>query len=452
MYITNLIIRNIRSIESLEIELDDSECAGWHVILGANGAGKSSVIRSIALALIGPREAVALRQSWDVWQRQKASDASIKITIRPARVDLSKNFGLTPPPDIRVGLQFRSVGGPGFDEDAFDSTSFSSSSNVDLQESSDTDPVAQTSIWNPQPVARAGWFSASFGPFRRFSGGDREFERLYHSNPRLAPHLTAFGEDVALTEGLRWLQTLRVRNLEAFVGGGAGGAEEALLRTLIEFLNRSALLPHGAKLTEVKSERVSVTDAAGAQISIEQMSDGYRSILSMIFEILRQMTEAYGADLILRSIDVENGQVNLPGVICIDEVDAHLHPSWQRDVGPWFTRCFPRLQFFVTTHSPIICRNATSVWRLPEPGSDEEPSRVAGPALQRLIYGSILDAYGTGFFGDDVAISEESKEQLEELATLNRKALRVRLSPEEDGRLNELRGAMPTVASDTAVE
>jgi predicted ATPase len=444
MYITNLTIRNVRSIEWLEIALDTSECAGWHVILGANGAGKSSVIRSIALALIGPREAVALRQSWDTWQRRNADEASIKLAIRPDQEDLTKNSVLAPGRDIRIGLQFNNIGGPGFDQDAFESTSLSSSSNVELEESADTDSVAQSTIWNPS--FRGGWFAASFGPFRRFSGGDREFERLYRSNPRLAPHLTAFGEDVALTEGLRWLQKLRVLGLEA-----TGGAE-TLLHTLIEFLNRSALLPHGARLTEVRSERVQVTDAAGTRISIEQMSDGYRSILSMIFEILRQMTEIYGVDHVIANIDAVSGKVNLPGVICIDEIDAHLHPSWQRDVGPWFTRCFPRLQFFVTTHSPIICRNATSVWRLPEPGSDEKPSRVAGSALKRLIYGSILDAYGTGFFGDDVARSEESKEALEELATLNRKALRERLSPEEDDRLNTLRDALPTVASDTAVE
>lgn len=446
MYITSLTIRNIRSIEYLKISLEDSECAGWHVILGANGAGKSSVIRSIALALIGPKEAVALRQSWDTWLRRGAREASIKITIRPDQEDFPKDSELVFDRNIQVGLRFKKIGDSGFDRDTFESASFSTGSNVDLERSEDTDEKALTSIWSSRSSSPVGWFAASFGPFRRFSGGDREFERLYKTNPRLAPHLSAFGEDVALTEGLRWLQTLRVQSLESTADAGR------LLHILIEFLNRSALLPHGAMLTEVKSESVVVTDAAGAQISIEQMSDGYRSILSMIFEILRQMTKIYGVDHVIESIDTASGQVNLPGVICIDEVDAHLHPSWQRDVGPWFTRRFPRLQFFVTTHSPIICRNATSVWRLPEPGSNEEPSRVAGVALQRLIYGSILDAYGTGFFGDGVARSEESKEKLEELATLNRKALRVRLSADEGNRLNELRDALPTVASDTAVE
>jgi AAA domain, putative AbiEii toxin, Type IV TA system/AAA domain len=444
MYITSLTIRNIRSIEHLEIDLADHECPGWHVILGANGAGKSSVIRSIALTLIGPKEAVALRQSWDTWQRQNAADGSIEMTIAPDKEDYVTNIPLNPDPEVRVGLQFRRNESSGFGTGAFGSGPFGGGATIELESSTKTDSMAQAFLWGPQ--TSAGWFAASFGPFRRFSGGDRQFERVFKSNSRLASHLSAFGEDVALTEGLQWLQTLRVRSLESSADAGM------LLDSLMQFLNRSDLLPHGAKLTDVKSEFIVVTDAAGAQVSIEQMSDGYRSILSMIFEILRQMAQTYGVERMVEGISVDTGQINLPGIICIDEIDAHLHPSWQRDIGPWFTRCFPRLQFFVTTHSPIICRSATSVWRLPEPGSGERPARVAGTALQRLIYGSILDAYGTGFFGDDVARSEESKEKLEQLAKLNRKALRERLSQDEDEKLTELRAALPTVASDTAVE
>jgi len=299
---------------------------------------------------------------------------------------------------------------------------------------------AERTIWG----TNAGWFSASFGPFRRFTGGDQAFERLFYSNPRLAPHLSAFGEDVALTEGLRWLSDLRVKELEN------RHDEAILLRNLIEFLNNSSLLPHGARIAEVRSEEVIVIDAGGCRVAVEQMSDGYRSVLSMIFEILRQMTKAYGIYPMITALDESLGGVNLPGVVAIDEVDAHLHPSWQKEIGPWFTRCFPQLQFLVTTHSPIICRNATTVWRLPDPGTEEVASRIAGTALQRLIYGSILDAYGTEFFGQDVARSEHSKEMLNELATLNRKALRGSLNPTERARMDELRAALPTRAADTA--
>ncbi len=62
MYLKEINIRNVRSIKQLGIEFDEDEYAGWHVVLGDNGSGKTSLIRSIALALVGPTEAAALRQ------------------------------------------------------------------------------------------------------------------------------------------------------------------------------------------------------------------------------------------------------------------------------------------------------------------------------------------------------------------------------------------------------
>jgi hypothetical protein len=77
---------------------------------------------------------------------------------------------------------------------------------------------------------------------------------------------------------------------------------------------------------------------------------------------------------------------------------------------------------------------------------------VEGGVLDRLIYGSILDAYGTEMFGRDVAVSEESKILMNELALLNRRALRSQLSTEDEGRMEDLRRILPTRSSDILPE
>ena len=426
MYVRRLVISNIRSVENFEVRFTGAEAQGWHVILGANGSGKSSVVRSLALALAGPKEAAALRQDWRNWARFGKAGGSIKLQIACGSKDVFTRRG--PRTEmVEVDLELKalesSIGGP----------------RIEVVATNGQKKAAQ-SIWG----TNAGWFSASFGPFRRFTGGDQAFDRLFYSNPRLAPHLSAFGEDVALTEGLRWLRDLRVRQLEDH------GEEGVLLSRLIEFLNGSGLLPHGAHISDVRSEEVVVLDANDARVAVEQLSDGYRSVLSMIFEILRQMTRSYGVAEVLAALDMASGAVRLPGVVAIDEIDAHLHPSWQKDIGPWFTRCFPEIQFIVTTHSPIICRNASTVWRLGNPGTDEQAGRIEGIALNRLIHGSILDAYGTEFFGRDIARSEDSKELMQELAVLNRKALKSNLEADERARLVELRDMLPSVAANAA--
>ncbi|MEW5548186.1 AAA family ATPase [Pseudomonas soli] len=428
MYIRRLGISNVKSISSFELKFAADEAPGWHVILGANGSGKSSIIKSLALALSGPREAVALRQDWNSWLRNGLPGSRINLKFDSGPKDTFTGKG-RPNTSIEVDLELRaiesSIGGPRVEVTATTGVT-----------------RASRSIWG----TNSGWFSASFGPFRRFTGGDQAFDRLFYSNPRLASHLSAFGEDVALTEGLRWLRELRVKQLEGI------SDERHLLDHLISFLNGSGLLPHGARITEVRSEEVVISDADGMLVSVEQMSDGYRSVLSMIFEILRQMTKSYGVDELIQSLDTQSGQVNLPGVVSIDEVDAHLHPSWQKQIGPWFTECFPLVQFIVTTHSPIICRNAKTVWRLANPGTEERSGKVEGNDLNRLIHGSILEAYGTEFFGKDVARSEDSKEMLQEMAILNRKALRGALSSEENSRMHQLRGMFPTRASDVSAK
>lgn len=75
------------------------------------------------------------------------------------------------------------------------------------------------------------------------------------------------------------------------------------------------------------------------------------------------------------------------GVVLIDEIDAHLHPEWQREIGFWLKRHFPNIQFIVTTHSPIICQAAdpNGLFVLPEPGSEDGPRALSDDEYRKVI-------------------------------------------------------------------
>jgi hypothetical protein len=161
-------------------------------------------------------------------------------------------------------------------------------------------------------------------------------------------------------------------------------------------------------------------DGKGDAVKVTDMSDGYRSILSMTFELIRQMVLTYGTEKVF----VNNGEtdsINLPGVVLIDEVDAHLHPTWQTRIGQWFTKYFPNIQFIITTHSPLVCRAAEmgSIWRLAAPGSNQVPGEITGEEKDKLVKGNILDAYGTEIFGSSPVRSAVGNQQLERLGRLN---------------------------------
>lgn len=426
MYIKSVEIHNIRSIRRFEWSIDEHKAAGWHVLIGDNGSGKSTILKAISLGLIGEKDAQGLREDWTTWITKDAENGSIRLNL----IDDSTydNWSGRGPVGGRAGL--RAV----IEIKRIEETR----QLVRLEGRADlSKPSTNRHVWG----TGNGWFSVAYGPFRRFSGGNPDYNRLFYANPKLAAHLSIFGEDVALSEAIVWLQELNYKNLEK-------QPEGKILDAICKFVNQPDFLPHHTKLTEVSSSGVFFKDANGNTITVNKLSDGYRSILSMTFEIIRQLQAIYQTDDLFSA---DFTQIKLPGVVLIDEIDAHLHPTWQRRVGYWFCQHFPAMQFIVTTHSPLVCQAAEqgSVWKLPSPGSDENGYRVTGQELDRLLYGNILEAYSTRLFDLTDTRSESAREKLKELAELNLKEVFAELTALEIKKQAHLRAMLPTAANTT---
>jgi len=78
---------------------------------------------------------------------------------------------------------------------------------------------------------------------------------------------------------------------------------------------------------------------------LEELGYGYQSSMSWLIDFSKKMFERYP--------DSENALAE-PAIVLIDEIDLHLHPSWQKNVIGFLSEMFPRTQFIVTTHSPQI--------------------------------------------------------------------------------------------------
>jgi len=420
MFIRSVQIRNIRSLAALDWRLPESASgAGWHVIVGDNGTGKSSFLKALGLALVGPILARALRQPLQQWVTYGETTASVAF-----------DFGSRAPADRVVESKSKAKQ---WDYE------------LKLHVRGMTSRLGASGIFNRESGldSPGNGFSASFGPFRRFRGGDPELQLLMRSEPLLGRHLSLFDESVAFGECVAWLKELKFKSFEKDAPG-------AILKPLIDFINQDGFLPDSTCLTDITSDAVRFLDGKGATVEIDNLSDGYRSILSLTLELIRQLAQAFGPDKVF---DKKRPNTVTPaGVVLIDEIDAHLHPTWQRRVGEWFRTRFPNIQFIVTTHSPIICQaaNPGSVYRLPRPGTDEKGRFIKGHELKRLLYGSIEEAYGTEVFGDGITRSTASLAMLDELAALNVRELDEELTAVEKTRLKELRSILPTVAYTTA--
>ncbi len=401
--------------------MDFENPAGWHVLIGDNGSGKTSIIRAISLTLIGPDEAIGLRASWNDWLNHQANEGKIRIDLE--KHDLDKHTGRQAKlknwliPNILIFKRKDEV--------------------VTLSEGKTKPEKIDPYKYN---WGRGkGWFSVAYGPYRRFVGGNPEWTKVFYSQPKLGAHLSVFGEDIALTESIEWLVKLNYQFLEGKDSG-------QIIHQVKEFINRPGFLPHKAEIESISSDGVFFKDGNGAVLSVNQLSDGYRSILSLTFELIRQLSRIYGVTKVFKYDSNNQIIIDLPGIVLIDEIDAHLHPTWQTKIGYWFTKFFPKIQFIVTTHSPLVCRASEngSIWRLAAPGSDYKSGEVTGTDKNRLIYGNILDAYGTEVFGQNVSINIDSVDKKEELVQLSKKHLISKLSQEEESKLQELRKTFST--------
>ena len=392
--------------------------AGWHVLIGENGAGKSTIIRSVALALVGPEQALGLRADWNDWLNNTSTEGSIELEIINGDLDshtgrsaVLKNSAI---PNV---LQFKKE------------------NNFIKFSSKKTSPDPLRFNWGQGK----GWFSVAYGPYRRFAGGNQEWTKVFYSQPKLGAHLSAFGEDIALTEAIDWLVKLNYQVLE-------NKEESDVIRYLKLLINSEGFLPHKATLESISSDGVMFKDGNNANISVSQMSDGYRSILSLTFELIRQLVRVYGQKDVFKNIKKNSMKIDLPGVVLIDEIDAHLHPTWQTSIGNWFTTYFPSIQFIVTSHSPLVCRASEkgSIWRLGSPGNESQSGKVTGIDKDKLVFGNVLDAYGTEFFGKSPVRSEKSNEKLEKLGNLNMLSALGKIKPNEEKERLELQKILST--------
>ena len=87
-----------------------------------------------------------------------------------------------------------------------------------------------------------------------------------------------------------------------------------------------------------------------------QLSDGYKIVLVLVLDLVSRILELNAN---IPSATPEK-LLNVPGVVLIDEVDLHLHPSWQQRIIGDLQRTFPNIQFIVTTHSPQVVSSVPS--------------------------------------------------------------------------------------------
>ncbi len=110
-----------------------------------------------------------------------------------------------------------------------------------------------------------------------------------------------------------------------------------------EIIGLSVNQPQSTKYSEI-----SFRFFDGRTMYFDMLPQGYRRLISIVF------------DIVIRSF-ILNGCVEPEGIVLIDEIELHLHPILQQEVLQRFRKTFPKIQFIVSTHSPLVISNFDAV-------------------------------------------------------------------------------------------
>lgn len=440
MYLHRIQIENVRGFgakgEGVELDLTrpDGTFAGWTVIAGRNGTGKTTLLRAVALSLIGPLAARALQDSFEGWIHHGESEAQVRTQIDYDVADRFVGHGKIPAPPFWTGIRWeRQETGP---EPAFGAPHGLNPTNRSR--------IPDRGPWSDNP---RGWFVAGYGPFRRLSGHASDAQRLMSGPPRISRLVTLFREDASLTEAIEWLRQIYFQQLH--LERQEKAAEAAALQQLQDNVLRlldDGLLPDGAEVASFDADGLRVR-RNGVDLPVRELSDGYRTVIALVFDLVSQIYQCFG-DFKLEQSEGRS-VARYPGVVLVDEIDVHLHVSWQQDIGFWLKEHFPDIQFIVTTHSPFICQAADprGLIRLRAPGDEHPTAHVAEDLYYRIVNGSADDAVLTELFGLKHAHSDAAEKIRERVTKLEALLLQGKASAAQKRQLERLEAQLPSTPS-----
>ncbi len=372
--IERIFIKKVRHLRDVEIVIGRSENGSpKHLILtGPNGSGKTSLLQALRDHLQGvPTNQWLYISAWrqsnkEAQQRIQTLEARIASADGPERTRMvnEKNTWLANIQNNENALR---------DYESLD---------VDIQDATDVLPLYQE-----------GRFILAF-----FAAQRKNEMPPVTSIQKITPQQRYDLNEEARRVFLQYIVDLQATRSFAREAGNVAKAHdiEAWFAKFEQAL-KDIYEDEGLQLSfdiETFGFRIQLSDGH-EPFDFNQLSDGYQALLSIVTE------------LILRMESNAPKAYDLPGIVLIDEIETHLHVSLQKQVLPFLTRFFPKVQFIVTSHSPFVLTSLSNavVFDL---GTRTRVEDLSGYSSEAVLQ---------GYFGQD-KYSLELKKDLEKYRSL----------------------------------
>jgi predicted ATP-binding protein involved in virulence len=365
MEINSFRLRNVGRFSDLEIQFapTDKHPSNVTVLVGNNGAGKTTILKSLATSLSWSVARIRTEKSngSHLAEEDIRNGASFAVTTI-AITDLSQARSKLPEQALEEAVFIWNLArtkqgrkSPVHSE-LTDVTRLADHYRNQLTADNKASlpliayyPVERSVLEIPLKIRTKHTFDQLDGydnalnrgvDFRRFFEWFREREDSENetgvSDTALAEISAKFGNDSDIWKTLSQLKaSSRDRQLTA-------------VRSAI-----SAFMPGFSNLRVQRKPRLHMAiDKDGVTLNVSQLSQGEKSMMALVGDIARRLA------MMNQSLD---NPLEGDGIVLIDEVDLHLHPKWQRSLIRQLSETFPNCQFVLTTHSPLVISDAKGV-------------------------------------------------------------------------------------------
>lgn len=201
--------------------------------------------------------------------------------------------------------------------------------------------------------------------------------------------MTLFDNNLELINPEQWIKDLaldQTKQKDQKIG------VEALKQVINNLLNKDVTI-------EIEGSRVVFVER-GYRESIDELSEGYRSMIIFVCDLLYRL---------LDNNPQTNNIFNIPAVVLVDEIDEHLHLKWQRHIVKKLRDIFPNIQFIFTTHSPTIIQGASNDALIFRAYREKGVTKVSDPYYKKELNDMMVNSLITSsLFGLEDSRMDES--------------------------------------------
>ena len=299
MYLKKLRLTNLGPFDEIEFEFDEHV----NVFTGPNNSGKSTALIALGEIVVYPftLPRKLLRSDAAEFKVERGPDEKIfegRLPLKDEQFTEAANFFLTPGsyssfiPAIRRSTDFRTV-----------------ASTVTDQHDD---------------------------PFRRY---------LKEKHPELYERAKIFQTDASSVSDEDVVQKIVEIDYRAY-RRGAPAIRRVVEKTVAVVSDVTEGYPiEFIRVDEDKDGLFPMFGTPDGPVPLNVLSQGTQSLVQWLARLLIGMAEYYDYP---EDIEAKSG------ILIVDEIDAHLHPSWQQRIIPSITKHFPNLQIFCSTHSPLM--------------------------------------------------------------------------------------------------